>query len=54
MQRKNAFCNHDDTIRENSYDKAAENVLIEAQIRNWTVANMKEDFRRYARRHGLK
>ena len=42
------------TIREYSYDKAAESFLIEAQIRNWTVARMKEDFRRHARRHGLK
>ena len=35
-QRKNAFCNNDDTIREN-FDKATE--LLEAQIRNWTVAS---------------
>jgi phosphoserine phosphatase len=36
---------HDDAIREYSYDKGAENVLIEAQNRNWTVVDMKEDFR---------
>jgi hypothetical protein len=36
---------HDDAAREYSYDKGAENVLIEAQNRNWTVVDMKEDFR---------
>jgi phosphoserine phosphatase len=36
---------HDDAIREYSYDKGAENVLVEAQNRNWTVVDMKEDFR---------
>jgi hypothetical protein len=36
---------HDDAVREYSYDKGAENVLKEAQNRNWTVINMKNDFR---------
>jgi hypothetical protein len=36
---------HDDATREYSYDKGAENVLIEANNRNWTVVNMKEDFK---------
>lgn len=36
---------HDDAAREYSYDKGAENVLKEAQNRNWTVVSMKEDFR---------
>lgn len=36
---------HDDAIREYSYDKGAENVLIEANNRNWTVVNMKDDFK---------
>ncbi len=36
---------HDDPIREYSYDEGAENVLKEAQNRNWTVVDMKDDFR---------
>jgi phosphoglycolate phosphatase-like HAD superfamily hydrolase len=36
---------HDDAVREYSYDKGAENVLREAQNRNWTVVDMKDDFR---------
>jgi phosphoserine phosphatase len=36
---------HDDAVREYSYDKGAENVLKEAQNRNWTVVDMKDDFR---------
>jgi phosphoglycolate phosphatase-like HAD superfamily hydrolase len=36
---------HDDAVREYSYDKGAENVLKEAQNRNWTVIDMKDDFR---------
>ena len=36
---------HDDPVREYSYDKGAENVLKEAQNRNWTVVNMKDDFK---------
>jgi hypothetical protein len=36
---------HDDAVREYSYDKGAENVLKEAQNRNWTIVDMKDDFR---------
>jgi hypothetical protein len=36
---------HDDGVREYSYDTGSENVLIEAQRRNWTVVSMKDDFR---------
>jgi hypothetical protein len=36
---------HDDPVREYSYDKGAENVLKEAQNRNWTVVSMKDDFK---------
>jgi phosphoserine phosphatase len=36
---------HDDAAREYSYDKGAENVLIEAQNRNFTVVDMKYYFR---------
>jgi phosphoglycolate phosphatase-like HAD superfamily hydrolase len=36
---------HDDGVREYSYDTRAENVLIEAQRRNWTIVSMKDDFR---------
>jgi hypothetical protein len=36
---------HDDAVREYSYDKGAENVLKEAQYRNWTIVDMKDDFR---------
>ena len=36
---------HDDPIREYSYDEGAENVLMKAQNRNWTIVDMKEDFR---------
>jgi phosphoglycolate phosphatase-like HAD superfamily hydrolase len=36
---------HDDPLREYSYDKGAENVLKEAQNRNWTIVDMKDDFR---------
>ena len=36
---------HDDAIREYSYDKGAENVLNEAQNRNWTIVDMKDGFR---------
>ena len=36
---------HDDAVREFSYDKGAENVLKEAQNRNWTIVDMKDDFR---------
>lgn len=36
---------HDDAVREYAYDKGAENVLNEAQNRNWTVVDMKEDFK---------
>jgi haloacid dehalogenase-like hydrolase len=36
---------HDDGVREYSYDTQAENVLIEAQRRNWTIVSMKDDFR---------
>jgi phosphoserine phosphatase len=36
---------HDDVVREYSYDKGAENVLKEAQNRNWTIVDMKDDFR---------
>lgn len=35
---------HDDPIREFSYDKGAENVLKEAQVHDWTVVSMKDDF----------
>jgi hypothetical protein len=36
---------HDDGVREYSYDTGSENVLIEAQRRNWTIVSMKDDFR---------
>jgi len=36
---------HDDGSREYSYDTGSENVLIEAQRRNWTIVSMKDDFR---------
>lgn len=36
---------HDDGVREYSYDTQSENVLIEAQGRNWTIVSMKDDFR---------
>jgi haloacid dehalogenase-like hydrolase len=36
---------HDDGEREFSYDTNAENVLKEAQNRNWTTVSMKDDFR---------
>ena len=36
---------HDDGVREYSYDTNSENVLIEAQRRNWTIVSMKDDFR---------
>jgi haloacid dehalogenase-like hydrolase len=36
---------HDDPVREYCYDKGAENVLKEAQKRNWTVVSMKDDFK---------
>ena len=36
---------HDDGVREYSYDTLAENMLIEAQRRNWTIVSMKDDFR---------
>ena len=36
---------HDDAVREYSYDKGAENILKEAQNRNWTIVDMKDDFR---------
>jgi phosphoserine phosphatase len=36
---------HDDGVREYSYDTHTENVLIEAQGRNWTIVSMKDDFR---------
>ena len=36
---------HDDGVREYSYDTLSENVLIEAQRRNWTIVSMKDDFR---------
>ena len=35
---------HDDCVREYCYDKGAENVLEEAQKRNWNVVSMKNDF----------
>ena len=36
---------HDDGVREYTYDTGSENVLIEAQRRNWTIVSMKDDFR---------
>jgi hypothetical protein len=33
---------HDDSVREYSYDKVAENVLKEAQNRNSTIVDMKD------------
>ena len=36
---------HDDGEREYSYDTHSENVLIEAQRRNWTIVSMRDDFR---------
>ncbi|HKG41746.1 MAG TPA: hypothetical protein VKA98_06380 [Nitrososphaeraceae archaeon] len=36
---------HDDAVREYSYDKGAESVLKEAHNRNWTIVDMKDDFR---------
>jgi hypothetical protein len=36
---------HDDAVREYSYDKGAENVLKEAQNRNLTIVDIKDDFR---------
>ena len=36
---------HDDGVREYSYDTLSQNVLIEAQRRNWTIVSMKDDFR---------
>jgi hypothetical protein len=36
---------HDDREREFSYDTLAENVIAEAQKRNWVKLSMKRDFR---------
>ena len=36
---------HEDGVREYSYDTHGENVLTEAQRRNWTIVSMKDDFR---------
>ena len=36
---------HDDDVREYSYNRLAENVLVETQNPNWIKVSMKDDFR---------